>query len=1788
MKRILILFLAITGWPLLLAAQLPTPYTLQLRNGWKQPIGNIDPVGWTTFLKAQPFVAGRVSVLLQFESLPTSAQVKDLKTLGVELGEFVGGLSYRALLSTDPGWEKLKAQGVRAAFTLDAPEKLSPELFRSEFPAWAVRSAGTVNVWVQYDSHLSLGQIQSLLSASGFLIVNTRFHRQQIVEVSVSTDRLMDLAALSYICYVQAIPAPDQEINFRSRVGSRANLANAPTGVGGRALLGEGVVVGVGDNADPLTHVDFTNRVISRYGFGSGQHGVHVSGTVGGAGIISDTLAGYVPRARLISQYFSYIFDFAPQYVRDEGMVLTNNSYGAIVNECGYNGLYDLYSRVWDQQAFDLPELLHVYAAGNSGTLTCAPYATGFKTVLGSYQSAKNVLTVGATQFTGLIAGFSSRGPVIDGRIKPEITAQGAAVVSTGFGGYFTNNGTSMACPAATGGAALLIQRYRQLNNGSNPANALVKNILCNGATDKGNEGPDYTYGFGWMNLDRSLSILENNRFGSASVIAGGFGVRTISVPAGQAVLKVMLNWNDPAAPMVAYRALVNDLDLELVTPTGSILLPRVLDTVAARINQVAGTGVDRINNIEQITLYNPPAGNYTIRVRGTSVNTLNQTYHISWDLIPAAPKLTFPVGGESFRPGQSINIQWDATASSGGYDLDYSIDNGANWTSIASGLAASTDQFVWITPSITSDQVRVRLVSRANNAMQASQSFLLIGLPVASLSATQCETYISMNWTPVTGATDYEVMRLIGSEMQSVAVVPASTTSYAFSGLSRDSVYWVGVRPLLNGKPGRRSTSISRQPNSGTCAGTISDNDLRMEALVRPAASGRLNTSQVLPANQVITVRIKNLDDVAYTGPATLTYQLNGGSMVSENVNLNNLAPGASWVYDFLATANLSAVGDYTLKVSVQRSGDPVAANNVITQSVRQLSNLPLNLTPAWVDNFETLPKQEILQPQMGLSGSDRYDFSFMNAQGRLRTFINSGMSFSGERALTMDVRLPVGGGNTNYLIGTYNLSGYTVSDDVRLDFRYKHHGQVSNANNRVWVRGNDTAPWILAYDWFANQTGLGNYQSATAIELSDLLAANGQAFSSSFQIRWGQWGQYAAADDWSGAGYTLDDIRLYTVNDDIQLVRIEEPLVQVCAPGQGLVVKVTVRNSGTQLRTNVPIRLQVNTESVVSEMIPSLAPNAAVAYTFTQLLNLSGTNPAILKVWVDLANDSYRSNDSLQTSIRVLPVVSSYPYVQDFEAGSDWYASGSLSTWELGIPASYRIKGTGSGVKSWKTRLKGQYNDNELSYLYSPCFNLGGLTSPMLSFLVALDLEDCGNGLCDGAYMEYSGDGQTWTRLGGVGQGVNWYNKNYPGNPLWSTQTYTRWHVATIPLPTGLPTLRLRFVMRADASVNRDGIAVDDIHIYENGLPIYSGPTLTSPVNFNYVSSAAWQPVVAANQLVASMQTIGQSGTVGIQAFLHIGPDRFTNGQYYLDRNWVVQGSAALTDTARLRLYFLDRESDSLVFATGCSACERVASVAELGITRYRDGSGSTQNLMLSDNGPGQWSYLTRQQVRRVPYQNGYYMELPVREWSEYWANSGWRDRVRGLPVDILSYAAERLGPYSARLSWSTAYEYDVVSHEIQVAKGNTAWQQQQFVSLATLNSAGNAGVPRSYQYDDISPGKSDVWYYRLKITHRDGWYVYTNAIPIVYEATSVLRFYPNPSGGLFKGVFQANVGELLRLNVYDATGRQVRTQQVLGTGFQQSFWLDLSSPSIASGLYWVQVELRGQVSTQRVIKQ
>ncbi len=296
----------------------------------------------------------------------------------------------------------------------------------------------------------------------------------------------------------------------------------------------------------------------------------------------------------------------------------------------------------------------------------------------------------------------------------------------------------------------------------------------------------------------------------------------------------------------------------------------------------------------------------------------------------------------------------------------------------------------------------------------------------------------------------------------------------------------------------------------------------------------------------------------------------------------------------------------------------------------------------------------------------------------------------------------------------------------------------------------------------------------------------------------------------------------------------------------------------------------------------------------------------------------------------IRNSPVITSYPYLENFEAGDgNWYSLGKNNSWEYGTPAATKINRAASGSKAWKTNLTGSYKDQQLSYLYSPCFDITGMTSPTLSVSIALDLEDCGSGptdLCDGAYVEYSSDGTTWTRLGANGQGTNWYNKAYTNNNVWSVQDYTNWHVATIPLPAGYNRLRLRFVITSDPFVNREGIAVDDIHIYDNIYGIYNGAPYTSnTINQASVSGSGWVNFTDGGKLIASVNPNGQNlGSTNARVYINTGAVRINNGQYYHNRNITIKpANRALTDSATVRFYFLDTETENLINATGCPAC-------------------------------------------------------------------------------------------------------------------------------------------------------------------------------------------------------------------------------------------------------------------------
>ena len=1771
-------------------------FRLLLKSGSFVPAKNIDDSTINQVSQRAMRSGGKSFVIIQFESIPGIEERRHLLEEGIELIDYIPNNAYTATVMGSLRSNALKRAKTRAIIELAAAQKMEPALFRGEIPSWAIKVPGTVDLWASFPRAFSYETISTTLKTKGFEIISADFKTYNVVALRITTNRIQELAALPFFDYVQFAPPEPELLNERSTTLSKANVLQSSL-PGGRNLRGEGVVVGVGDFINPWQHIDFAGRFINKSpatgSGGSDAHGVHVTGTVGGAGIVREQYTGFAPKSTIILQNTLNIVGYAPTYVQDYGMVITNNSYAVTSGDCAALGVYDLYSRILDQQTFQMPSLQHVFAAGNSGSKDCSPYLADYANVFGGPQSSKNTLTVGSTGEYG----NSSKGPVKDGRVKPEIVARGSVTSTVPTNSYGGSIGTSMSAPAISGGLALLYQRYRQLHSNADPKSGLMKALLCNGAIDLGTAGIDYRYGFGVMNLLRSVIMLEKNGYINTSVNSDATNTHSITIPTGSSLaqLKVMLYWNDSAAASMAATALVNDLDLEVADPAASIHLPQLLNSSPANVSDPATTGADHLNNIEQVIIDNPAPGNYTFSIKGTTIPSGTQhEYFLVFDTIPVSATLTFPSGGERLQTGGTIFIQWDAFGNTANtFTLQYSIDNGANWIDINSAIAANLRELSWVVPNTPTTEARVKLIHNGTGIESTSEPFTILGLPVITLaSATnQCEGYIAMNWRTISGATDYEVMMLRNDEM--IPIATTVDTFYTFNGLSKDSVYWVSVRPRINGIPGRRAWAVSRQPNTGSCSGTVSDYDLKVDSIISPS-SGRKFTSTELSNNSIVSIRIKNLDDATTTGDIPVSYILGNNPPVVETIAAPNIPAGGTYVYSFATHADLSAIGTYELKTSVSYAGDPVVQNDTLSKTIKQLDNPLIDLTTPFFDNIETATAQSYTSPQVGLQGSDRYDFTASTIYGRLRTFVNSGIAYSGTKALTLDVDRYNAGGTTDSLIGTFNMQGYDAQvDNVRLDFMFKHHGQDYNPANKLWVRGDDQQPWIQAYDLFVNQGAPGIFKKVSGIDISDLLNDASQNFSSSFQVRWVQAGQSIVADNETADGYTFDDITLYRVVNDIELVSIDTPIVASCDLNNNVPVKIKIRNSSPSLISAIPVAFQIDNGATVTESISSINGHTTISYMFTATANLSTTGFHTLKVWSALASDSYHGNDTITITIYNSPQISSFPYLQNFETNDGfWHADGTNSSWQYGTPASTMISKAASGTKAWKTNLTGNYNDQEKSYLYSPCFDLTGMANPTLSLSVALDLEYCGADSCDLAWVEYSNDGKTWARLGATTQGTNWYNKNYSGSHVWSIQNYTRWHVATIPLPIGSGLLRLRFVMQSDPYVNREGIAIDDIHIYDNPNGIYEGPPYTSTVSQqSNVNGSNLVHFLSGGKLLASINPNGINlGNTDVQAYIYTGAVRTNTNQYYNNRNITIKPQTVNlpgADSALVRFYFLDTEVEAQIAATGCAMCSKPSSAYELGVTKYSDANDAVENGTLGDNTGSNYLFISPSKVTKVPFDKGYYAEFKVKDFSEFWLNNGGPFNDQPLPVELVSFTAKKNASNNVVTEWVTAWEENTARFEIELAEGNDEYQQNHFVKIGEVISAGNGTSQQHYQFTDEQYNKQGVRYYRLKMIDIDGKFTYSIIRAVVFDDVVKWQVYPNPSDGIFNFVYQVNEGEAVNIRLHDINGKLVQQRTMTTTGFMQKVTIDLSGPNYASGLYLLEATAGDKKYTFRLLK-
>jgi hypothetical protein len=257
---------------------------------------------------------------------------------------------------------------------------------------------------------------------------------------------------------------------------------------------------------------------------------------------------------------------------------------------------------------------------------------------------------------------------VDDGRLKPEVVANGSGRFSTIDNNlYASNSGTSFSSPATMGTATLLYQRYKQLHNDSLPDASLIKNIICNGADDLGQTGPDFIYGFGRINGTRSVELIESNHFTSLTLDDQQMFSKTFVVTSGDASVDVMLMWTDPASAPYETVTLVNDLDLVVISPSGDTTKPWRLNYTPSGVALAATKGIDHLNNYEQVTISTLTPGTYTILVKGYDVRMGPQKAWLSWDIQHAGITVQSPVGGEVFKignpslPNDRQYIRWDA-----------------------------------------------------------------------------------------------------------------------------------------------------------------------------------------------------------------------------------------------------------------------------------------------------------------------------------------------------------------------------------------------------------------------------------------------------------------------------------------------------------------------------------------------------------------------------------------------------------------------------------------------------------------------------------------------------------------------------------------------------------------------------------------------------------------------------------------------------------------------------------------------------------------------------------------------------------------------------------------------------------------------------------------------------------------------------------------------------------------------------------------------------------------------
>lgn len=1635
-----------------------------------------------------------------------------------------------------------------------------------------------LDVLVKFYNKKQTSEVQQILQAYAAQLLPSHWTKVGLFTVRIKSRQLMKLASNEAVQYISPI-SENVDLDKDSKGAEAAVGASMPLLYGGKNLKGKGLKIGIGDAVSGIYHIDQKDRVINYNNGPLANHGIFVNSIIGGEGIMNWAAQGIASESQFLCAFYDAILSLKKDFYAKYQMNLTNNSYAAMVGNCTYSGTYDNLSQYLDSIAFETPNQLDVFAAGNDGTLTCGGYPSGYYNVCGGFQTAKNILTVGSTDREKWIAFSSSRGPIKDGRLKPEICAPGHNVLGGILNNaYVYSSGTSFACPQVTGVLALLTERYQQLHSGLLPASDLLKALAVNGAVDLGNPGPDYWYGFGMLNAERSLRILENSQYFTNSISSGAATqTYTISVPANTAALKVMLYYHDPKASAASLVQLVNDIDLSVETPLAAAThLPLILDPSPANVSKNAVEGYDRLNNIEQVVIPNPDSGTYTIKVDGFAIPSGPQKYCIVYDIVPKKIQWQFPLAHSAVPANTDAYFFWDAPSDSlTSASLELSIDSGFTWVPLSTSISPNQNHLKFSLGLINSGKCFLKVKKGALDALTGP--FAIHEKPTLTLHPNQCPGTILISWSAVPAASKYYILLKKGSHFAKIDSVLSATTAYTIKGLNPNETYYVSVQPVIDNIEGYRANAVSCQPNSGACA-SMSVGDLSINKILSPS-SGRSATSTELKTKSPLQIELSNRSAV-FVSQYDISYQLN--ALPWQVLHFTSGLYAGATIQPIIDSIDCSDTIDYVLKIAISNKDalDPISVNDTLIKVFKHIPNKALVLTTALLNHFDSTQDITLHSDTIGFTKDNYWDYYTNKPDtGRLRTRIPGSILVTSKGSISLDVNVN-DKSTLNYLTGTFNLSNYDTSiDEVRFDFDYEMRGMPTlRDSNKVWIRGSDLQPWIsvMKYSNVYDPTKL--HQSGT-LSLRQILKANHQNFSTSTQIRFGQFDTTLIVDDYYGGGLTLDNIKLYKVIRDVQLQAIVAPQQSECNI-TGSAVTLRIKNGTTQIEPKVKVSYAIDGKSPLSVYLPdTLKPNEWIDFTFPIGLDSLSLGAHHLQAWLESDGDDYRNNDSIMNfTFYNSQYIDSFPYLQNFETNAGtWYAKGYLLSWEYGVAKGASIAQAASGTKLWKTGLsQNHYNSNEKSYLVSPCFNTIAMSVPMLSFSLAFDIEDC-KAPCDRLYLQYSADNEsTWETLGVYGEGTNWYNNE--AYPVWNG-TATQWHVASITLPRAM-NLKLRFVFEADMGTTFEGAAIDDIHIFDLKYKIASAPsnTVLEPISGdNFTNSIKGTTIL--NGINPKGQNLGKLSTYLYQQHSVLDPEQ---AQYIMPRSYLLQASEKIDSPMLVRLFLKDSEAQHIWKDTSCKNCTKAIDAYRLGITLYSDPSLKREDSLLQNDLQAGKTFIPYTAIQWVPYDEGYYADFYTKQLGEFWFNDG--GFLKNIPANtnLLHLEGFRLAETKASLMWQCA-----IDSQINIFKLCRSVDQFNFDTINEYNASSTYG--HDYIVIDHIKGpalNADTLYYKVIAKAINGDLLSSNTIALAWTGTpNIQEVYPIPSTDAWVHVkWTAGDGSDLNYQIFNTSGKLVEHGKFTASQWDNLSHLDLNY--LSKGVYFLKLQLLGQEVLKKII--